>query len=228
MENLLCDGFGIFSPWLKPTIVKLIVTGTANCEQLRKRMEEKKGRIPITPELLKLIKIKLKASNMPRSRKRTVWLSVTFCWSGGFRIHEILSRSSDEFDPTSTLLYQDIRETVTEVNGEMLNTIRLNIKHPKEARLSAGIILDIFQIKGDLSWMCPIKAWRDWNKDKIIKSSASKPAIRMSSGLAYTGSQFNKDLKYLLSTSIDYSKEQITSHSFQSGLASWMSKGALI
>ena len=114
--------------------------------------------------------------------------------------------------------------TTTKVQGDELATLKISIKHPKEERLLAGIVIDVFEVKGNGNWMCPVQAWRSWNKDKVFVSSAVKPAIRLANGQAYTGKDFNKDLKSLLQGSIDYSKGSISLHSFRSGLATWMSK----
>ena len=105
--------------------------------------------------------------------------------------------------------------TTTKVQGDELATLKISIKHPKEERLLAGIVIDVFEVKGNGNWMCPVQAWRSWNKDKVFVSSAVKPAIRLANGQAYTGKDFNKDLKSLL---------QGSSHSFRSSLATWMSK----
>ena len=211
-----------------PEIVKTIITGTANKQQILRRMEGKQGRLPVTPDIMKAIKVGLKASNMTHSRKRTMWLCCTLCWSGAFRIHEILARNTREFDPTSTLLFMDIKETFVNLRGKQLSALKVNIKHPKEERLSAGVIIDVFQVEGEGSWMCPVRAWRDWCKDRVVIPSNTKPAIRLASGANYTGSQFNKDLKKILADTVDYSKGNITAHSFRSGLATWMSKVLVI
>lgn len=215
---------GHFSPWLRPEVVKNIITGTANRRQIINRMNNKRGRLPVTPEILKVLKINLKSSKWTKSRKRTIWLCCTLCWAGAFRIHEILSREKDQFDPTSTLMFKDVSMKTIEVKGEALETLRVLIKHPKEERLSAGVTIDLFQVQGSGQWMCPVRAWKDWLEDKAFKQSATKPAIRLSDGSAYTGCQFNKDLKVLLGNHYDYDKDKVTAHSFRSGLATWMSK----
>lgn len=215
---------GVFSPWIKPDIVKTILTGQANKDQLEKRLSGKKGRLPMTPDLMKTLKSSLVRASMPRSQKRTVWLCATWCWAGAFRIHEILARTQGEFDPSTTLLHEDISGTEVVVKGEKYRVLRIAIKHPKEERLSDGIIMDLFESKGAGKWMCPVKAWDDWNRDIGFVPSTGKPAIRQEGGLAYTGSLFNGDLKKLLVDSVDYSKGSITSHSFRAGLATWMSK----
>ena len=54
-------------------------------------------------------------------------------------------------------------------------------------------------------------------KDNVVILSRTMPAIRLCSGLNYTGTQFNKDLRKLLKDEVDYKKESITAHSFHAG-----------
>jgi hypothetical protein len=219
---------GHFSAWIKPEIVSIIIRGTANKNQIVKRMSGKEGRLPVTPDVMKTINLNLKKINLPLSRKRTIWLCCTLCWAGAFRIHEILARKPEQFDPTSTLLYRDIKEITVKMKDGDLQALKITIKHPKEERLSAGVVIDVFQIKGACNWMCPVKAWTKWNKDKRFHASSSKPAIRMADGRSYTGGLFNRDLKSILKTTIDYNVGSITAHSFRSGLATFMSKGSYL
>ena len=75
--------------------------------------------------------------------------------------------------------------------------------------------MDLFEIKGKGRWLCPVRAWNDWKTDNCIKPNNTLSAIRTSDGVAYTGAQFNKDLKKILKNSIDYTKGSITAHSFR-------------
>ena len=52
----------------------------------------------------------------------------------------------------------------------------------------------------------------------------NRPLITREDGRNYTGTEFNRDLKAILEGEIDYKEGKITSHSFRSGLASWMAK----
>jgi hypothetical protein len=54
---------GSFSPWLRPEIIKQIVTGAQNRDQLLLRMSGKQPRQPITIELLRILKFKVKEAN---------------------------------------------------------------------------------------------------------------------------------------------------------------------
>ena len=107
------------------------------------------------------------------------------------------------------------------MEGKKVETLQVYLAHPKEERLSAGVKLDLFA-SGD--FMCPVKAYKDWLKDKVVGLSSMKPLFRLADGRNYTGKLFNKDLKVLLKDVVDYSNSPITSHSFRRGLATFMAK----
>ena len=110
---------GHFSPWMRPDVVELMVTRVHNRDQVKKRMEGKKGRLPVTPAMLRALRDGLKVATMASARKRLIWLVATWCWSGAFRIHEILAREPMTFDPTTSLLMRDVTISSVEVEGSL-------------------------------------------------------------------------------------------------------------
>ena len=207
---------GFFSAWIRPEIIKQITRGACNRDQLEKRMLGKTGKHAMTPDLMWILKSKLGLFAWRRSRKRIVWAVSTLCWAGALRIHEVLARSSSCYDPLTTMMASDVKLCKTKVNTKMVETLKVLIRHPKEERLSSGVVIDVFAT-GD--FMCPIKAYKDWQKDKVVKLSTQKPLFRLAEGQNFTGALFNKDLKLLLKDEVDYEKTPITSHSFRRGLA---------
>jgi hypothetical protein len=211
---------GHFSPWLRPEITKMVITGAQNRDQLAKRLSGKGERLPVTIEMMGMIKRNLKEMRMPKSKKRLIWLTACLCWAGAFRIHEVLSREELSYDKTTTLLHQDLRLSTVRVDGKIIGSLRVHLKHPKEERLSSGVNIDLFE-SGDL--LCPITAYKSWLKDKVVHLSSAKPALRLADGKAYTGKGFNADLKKILWQDADYRGKQVTAHSFRAGLATMMS-----
>ena len=136
-------------------------------------------------------------------------------------MHELLSKEKVKFDPKTTMLESAIKVSKAVVRGRKVSTLEVYLAHPKEERLSAGVKMDLFAT-GD--FMCPVKAFLDWKREKVVKLSPGKPLFRLADGRNYTGAQFNKDLKVLLEGIVDYSKAPITSHSFRRGLATFMAK----
>ena len=163
----------------------------------------------------------LRDSSFSTSRKRIIWAACTLCWSGALRVHELLSKEPARFDPKTTMMASAIKVSHAVVEGRRVETLQVYLAHPKEERLSAGVKLDLFA-SGD--FMCPVKAYKDWLQDKVVRLSALKPLFRLSDGRNYCGAQFNKDLRSLLGGVVDYSKTPITSHSFRRGLATFMAK----
>ena len=153
---------GFFAPWTRPEVLKLAVTGAQNKDQIIKRMTGKKGRLPVTPEMMRALRRGLKTAKMTMTRKRLIWLGASWGWSGAFRIHEILSRNKTTFDPTVTLTTRDVSLSDVVVKGERYNVVKVLLKHPKEERLSAGVYIDLFEVKGEASWLCPVKAYKNW------------------------------------------------------------------
>ena len=212
---------GFFSPWIRPEVIKQITRGACNRDQLEKRMQGKTGKHAMTPDLMWAVKMNLGSVTWRRSRKRLVWAVSTICWAGALRIHEILARSSSCYDPLTTMTASDIKLGKTKVEDRVVETLKIFLKHPKEERLSSGVVIDVFAT-GD--FMCPVKAFKDWHKDKVVRLSPQRPMFRLAEGQNYTGALFNKDLKTLLKDDVDYEKAPITSHSFRRGLVTFMAK----
>ena len=90
---------GYENPTLRPGIVKMILNGQNNLDKLIEKIEGKSKRIAVTIPILKLIKKNLKKSNMSNIRKHLIWSTSTLAFTGGFRIHELLSKERQSYDP---------------------------------------------------------------------------------------------------------------------------------
>ena len=118
-------------------------------------------------------------------------------------MHEILARRTRSFDATSTMTVEDVKVTVAKVDEKRVATLKIHLKHPKEERLSAGVTIDVFET-GD--FMCPIDAFKKWERDARVMLDKSKPLFRLEGGENYTGQVFNRDLRALLNGVVDYEK----------------------
>ena len=99
---------GFENPTLRPGIVKMILNGQNNLDKLKEKIEGKSKRIAVTIPILKLIKKNLKKSSMSNMRKNLIWSTSTLAFTGGFRIHELLSKERQSYDPFVTLLGKDL------------------------------------------------------------------------------------------------------------------------
>ena len=207
---------GIAIPVLRSDLVKQILTGACHLDSIRARLQEKPVRLPVTPTLMKLLKLEIKESDHCVEKKRLLWAISTLLFNGAFRIHELLSRSVRQFDPNFTLLYSDVKVKPIVIRREKITTIQVRLKSPKTDRIGADSIVDVYESGGPL---CPIRAFLKWrNTASHMRENA--PIFIDEHGFPLTGKKFNNYLKNLLSKYIDYSKGKISSHSFRAGIAS--------
>ena len=100
--------------------------------------------------------------------------------------------------------------------------MKVFLRHPKEERLSAGVTIDFFQVRGEASWLCPVLAYRKWRAERPVKPSTMLPLLRLGSGENYTGLAFNRDLRRFLGGMARDQGGTVSSHSFRSGIATSM------
>ena len=198
-----------------------MITGFKQRDLLHDKLTGRVGRAPITIHLMRVIRSRLRRSGWPLWRKRLVWVVAAFAFNGSFRIHELLSRSPTEFDPTSTLLGADVKMGVSMVNRAEVRTVKVHLKAPKETRLKQGISVDLFPTD---SFMCPVVAFAKFVASSPVPVVQGRPVFRDLGGKGYTGKAFNSDLKSLLAGQVDYSEGKVTSHSFRAGLATEMAR----
>ena len=89
-------------------IVRHVLTGLKQANINKEKTEGWVERLPVTIDVMELIKMKLLSSGWVLEKKRLVWAVATMAFSGSFRVHELLSREATKFDPSSTLLAKDV------------------------------------------------------------------------------------------------------------------------
>ena len=125
---------------LRPGIVKLILNGQNNLDSLIEKIEGKSKRVAVTIPILKLIKKNLRKSNFNNVRKHLIWSTSTLAFCGGFRIHELLSKERQSYDPFVTLLGKDI---VLKENDKYPH-IQILLKTQKKDRIGKNEVVDVF------------------------------------------------------------------------------------
>ena len=205
-------------PSLRPAIFTAIIEGRSHVDKVKERLGKKCIRLPVTLNILKLIKETLSRSQWIYGEIRLFWVICTLAFSGGFRIHELLSKLEKSFDPAFTLLSSDIRLSNVKIGKKTVEVIQVRVKSPKEDRIGKDVIVDVYQSGG---FACPVSAYKKWTETNP-PISTNKPAFRIPNGTPLTGKTFNKNLRELLSNHLDYSKGKITSHKFRGGLASML------
>ena len=212
---------GCFGVAIYEDIITHMIRGLKHRDLVRDKIAGKTGRLPVTMDILTKIRVAIRKSSWDMAKKRLVWAVCCLAFNGSFRVHELLSRETRIFDPTSTLLKKDVTVSVCQDGGTRIEVLQVYLKSPKEARLSDGVMVDLFSTS---SFFCPVVAFKKYISSLPFMLEENSPVFRSSSGVGYTGAGFNADLKILLSGQVDYSKGKITSHSFRAGLATEMAK----
>ena len=209
---------GLKEPGLKDGLVNQVLKGKKNLEGVEKRSKEDKGRLPVTLTIMKILKEAIRAWDRPMDEKLLMWAVCTLAFHGSFRIHEILSQHETFFDPDFTLLRKDVT-IKTQLWGEGVTTrvLHVSLKCPKESKTGRSTIVDVYETGGPT---CPIKGFCRWNDRTGRNRDKDGILFRGQDGVPLTGRRFNALLKQLLEPVIDYSKGQITAHSFRSGVPS--------
>ena len=205
---------GFDEPKLKTNLVKQILKGKKNLEGVEKRGQTL-GRVPVTMTMLKVLKEKIRRWRQPMEKKLLMWAVCSIAFHGSFRIHEILTKNITFYDPDFTLMTNNVR--IVELGHDKADRmLEMTIKAPKENKVGKHVIVDIFESGGPV---CPVKAFcRWWN----FSDKPEGPLFKEACGTPLTGKKFNAYLKELLKDVVDYKKGKVTSHSFRSGLSTWM------
>lgn len=219
----LVEGFP--EPMLRPAIVCAVLKGREHYDEEIRRLNPSKPRLPVTLDVLRLLKLTLTLSDLPEKKIALIWAVAIIGFNGAFRIGELLAKESRKIDPLNTLLRGDIYLTTKSVKTEQNNwrkveCICVRLKSSKESRVETrGIIVEVFSNGSDF---CPVKSYRRY-MGLTRGGKQTSAAFRLPSGLAYCHKEFNKDLEKLLSPYLgNYGK--ISGHSFRSGIATLMAQ----
>lgn len=207
---------GLDEPQLRKTLVNQILKGKKNLETVEKRRKSDVGRLPVTLTILKIIKEAIRAWDKDMEYKLLVWSVCTLAFHGSFRIHELLCRNEVTYDPDFCLLEKDVQLKLHSWNdGTKGKVLHVAVKGPKESKHGRTVIVDVYETGGPT---CPVKAFCRW---KPVLNNDNRGVLFAGTDMVpMTGRKFNAILKELLSPHIDYSKGQITAHSFRSGVPS--------
>ena len=90
----------------------------------------KKKRLPITPNLLKVLHVNLFNSSMLYEDKLMTWAAMLTAFFGFLRISEYTSLHSHSFDSNTTLCYRDLKVHTSQssISKSFPTTIEVNIK----------------------------------------------------------------------------------------------------
>jgi hypothetical protein len=202
---------GMEPPIIRTNLVKFLLQGKKNLDNVLARTEDPIKRLPMTMNMMRLLKEETRRWEVSLDQKLLLWAIATLAFHGAFRIHELLCRLESEYDPDFVLLRKDVK---VKEGDDGINIIEVKLKSPKENKSGKAVLIDIFESKGSL---CPVKAFTRWlnrnNGDRNL------PLFRDERGIPITGAKMNSWLKELLGKHVDYKKGKFTGHSFRIGLA---------
>lgn len=113
---------GFISIDLYTPLVKQVVRGRENMPF----SNSTKLRLPCTLSILRLLKSKLRVSNLLINIQLTIWCVCTIAFFGAFRIGELLCKNTKKYDPDFTLMKKDLSITKTKEIDFMLVCLLFN------------------------------------------------------------------------------------------------------
>ena len=204
-------------PCIRSELVAQILKGKANLEAANRNTGGGEGRLPITPDILLLLKARLSESSFSPKDQKMLWAVCSNLFFGAFRGCELLARSEREFDPAYTLLSEDVYVATDNVEPGH-ESVRFRIKAPKEDKSGRVTIVDVYQSRADI---CPVRAFKKWKKTNP-PSAVRQPIFRWSCGTPLTGTKFTDVIRERLRGLLGGSEVRYSTHSFRAGAASML------
>jgi hypothetical protein len=201
---------GLTVPEIRPDIVKSILSGAKQQNNIENRVNPKPRRLPMTLTALRVLKNELNGQNLVKADIRMLWAVSCLAFFGSFRMGELLAEKADEYDPNFTCLAKDV------VMEE--GTIQVRLKSPKEDRSGKDVIVDIFRNNGDC---CPVRAVEKWWALKPPREE-DKPAFRFADSGALSKRCFNTIIANCMNHHAANEEGFYSGHSFRSGIPSMM------
>ena len=162
------------------------------------------NRLPITIDILKILKDRLRLSTIPEEDKLMLWAAFTTAFFGFLRSAEFCCPSKSFFDASTCLLVRDI--SITE------NVLRIFIKVSKADPFKNGHTIRLVAANSSI---CPLRAMQ-----KHLKNcrKSDEPVFSFTDGSFLTRQCLSKTLQQLLESTFPDVK-QYSSHSFRIGAA---------
>ena len=210
---------GMKPPEMRSPIIQHVLTGRENAENRDKKNGQKKIRLPMTPDLMLVLKKLIIKADLGKEDKTCYWSAVTLAFAGGFRMSELLCKKSTEYDPDYCLLTQDI---VLKSPADGKASLQVKIKCDKTNKTHLAVEVDIFSSGSSI---CPVKAYKKYAA--CTNRESGHPAFRLRSGAALTAKKLNTFLKNNLTPYLGGLNGFISSHSFRIGISSLLANSGM-
>ena len=201
---------GYESSMFSSLVSKAILRGTENLESSKSRF--KHTRKVFTLPLLKLLGHEIAKSNWSEDSKRIFWTCSCVSFFGSFRIGELLASCKNSFDPSSTLLWGDVKLKE--------NCCMIHVKNPKSKK-KEGEFVDLFLFPEKS--VCPVTSLTSLSNYRNC-NDANKPVFIFNNGDLLTPAVFNDTIRKLLRIHLGETANQLSSHSLRAAIPSALAK----
>ena len=164
-------------------------------------------RLPITPEILRRIKVRWQ-QDPPSQDRIMLWAAFLTCFFGFFRSGEICAGHSESFDPSADLSVDNVK--VDSVHNP--RTIRIRLSKSKTDQLREGAVINLPRTEDDL---CPVAALLTW---LVYRGNSPGPLFFFRSGAHLTRPSMVVELRKALSE-VGLDPNHFSGHSFRKGAA---------
>lgn len=175
----------------------LVVRGIRKCQG---RKFNKPKRTPVTPNLLRMIKSNLFASDYTFADKCMLWSAMTMAFFGLLRASEYTCKFVHQYDPETDLCLNDVRCTSVGV--------AVRIKASKTDVFREGVTI---RIAPNATSICPVNALTNYLRTRTCKNG---PLFMFQNGNFLRRADVSRSMKIFSGTS-----ENMSSHSFRIGAA---------
>jgi hypothetical protein len=175
---------------LEDEIIQAAVKGMKNRESLTPA-----PRAVMSLKMMSKAHSNLRKLKITSRRKKTIWATMVFMFMGSLRGSEILAPEKKKFDPAKTLMGGDLKVVKIRTGNEEVTTLQLTLKQPKTSKSLPVQVVELPEIGG---WMCPVKAYRQWQNGKKNKPTGGKPLFCWEDESLVTMDEINTVLSIIL------------------------------
>jgi len=203
LDNSACHGF----------FAKQLLAGAENLEFYKTMTKEAKKAMSLP--ILKILGHQLATSGLENNEIQKFWCACVVAFFGSFRLGELLCYNENKFNPSETLLWEDVK-----IRDD---SVLINIKIPKN-RYSKGEYVDLFEFNGHNC--CPVNAIKALRLSKGTNLNLKSPVFCFNDGKLLTPKMLTARMHSLLLPRIGEVAYKLSGHSFRAGLPSVLSNNS--
>ncbi len=189
------------------TVLKMLIKGSENMSIYSNKKNHKRN--VMTLPLMKILGHEISTVQWSAFEKQLIWSVSCLAFFGSFRIGELLCNNNSEFDPRSSLIWENVKIQDS--------SILIHIRSPK-SKNKLGDYVDIFKFKHHNC--CPVKTFMMYKNmcDKKMLYDKKAPVFRHENGKILTKNNFCNIIRVLLGKRCKDLDANISGHSFRAGI----------